>query len=340
GPRIINYLEQVLDKLDAVPGVRTAATTSSLPLEGWNEGMPFLVEGHPFVDMAGRPAANYKRVSPSYLAALQLHLLRGRWLAETDTAGNLPAIVINQPMADRYFKNEDPIGKRILIQQIIPGQPALGPEIPWQVVGIVADEKTNGQGEASPTVYVSYKQSPTTNTALVVRGAMNPSQLVKSVQSAIWELNKSQAIDGIKTLDELKSESLVENRLRTALLGAFAGLALLLAAIGVYGVISYSVTQRTHEMGVRAALGATRWDQLRLVFASGMLLTAGGLAIGVLGALGLTRLLSSFLYGVSPRDPSTLALVTVVLAAVSAAACLIPARRATRVDPMVALRHE
>lgn len=340
GPHIIRYLGQVLDKLDAVPGVRAAATTSELPLEGWNEGMPFLIQGHPFIDMAKRPAANYKRVSPSYLATLQLRLLKGRWLAETDTAGNLPAIVINQPMAERYFKNEDPIGKRILIQQIIPGQPALGPEIPWEVVGVVADEKTNGQGEANPTVYVSYKQSPTTNTALVIRGAMNPERLQKSIQSAIWELNKNQSVDGFKTLDQLKSEALGDNRLMAQLLGAFAGVALLLAAIGIYGVVSYSVEQRTHEMGVRAALGATRWDQLRLVFQSGMSLAAIGLGAGVLGALGLTRLLASFLYGVSPRDPSTLALVTVVLAAVSAAACFIPARRATRVDPIVALRHE
>jgi putative ABC transport system permease protein len=340
GPRIISYLGHLMDKLQALPGVAVAATTSTLPLEGWSEGMPFLIEGHPFVDMADRPAANYKRVSPSYLAALRLRLLKGCWLAETDNEGAPPAIVINQPMVERYFKNEDPMGKRILIQQIIPGQPALGPEIPWQVVGVVADEKAGGLDDSSPTVYVSYKQSPGTNTALVVRGAMDPAQLVKSIQAAIWQLNKNQALDGIKTLNEIKSESLGENRLRTALLGAFAGLALLLAAIGIYGVISYSVTQRTHEMGVRAALGATRSDQLRLVLKSGMSLAAIGLGAGVLGALGLTRLLSSFLFGGSPRDPWTLALVSVLLAAVAATACFIPARRATRVDPMVALRHE
>ena len=339
GPHIVRYLDQVREALDALPGVVASATTSELPLEGWSEGMPFLIEGHPFVDMADRPAVNYKRVSPSYLTALQLRLLKGRWLADTDIDGALPAIVINQVMSDRYFKNEDPIGKRILIQQIIPGKPALGPEIPWQVVGIVGNERTGLEDDRSPSVYVSYKQSPTTDTALVVRGAMDPAGLVKSIQTAIWRLNKNQALDSIKTVDEIKTDSLGANRFQTALLGAFAGLALLLAAIGIYGVISYSVAQRTHEMGVRAALGASRRDQLRLVLRSGMSLTAIGLGIGVLGALGLTRLLASLLFGVSPRDPWTLAVVSVVLAVVAATACYMPARRATRVDPMVALRY-
>ena len=340
GPRIISYVGQVIEKLQAVPGVREVATTSGLPLEGWSEGMPFLIEGQPFVDLANRPAANYKRVSPSYLSALQMRLLKGRWLAETDTEGSVPVIVVNETMMKRYFKGQDPIGKRILIQQIIPGQPALGPEISWQVVGVVADEKTDGLDESSPGDYVSYKQSPTPHDALVVRGAMDPALLVKSIQAAIWQLNKNQSLDDIKTLEQIKADSMDMHRLRAVLLGTFAGLALLLAAIGIYGVISYSVAQRTHEIGVRAALGASRWDQLGLVLKDGMVLTAAGLAIGVLGALGLTRWLASFLFGVSPRDPWTLAFVGVILASVAATACLIPAQRATRVNPMVALRFE
>lgn len=279
-------------------------------------------------------------VSPSYLSALGMRLVKGRWLAETDSGGAVPVTVINESMAKRYLKNQDPIGKRILIQQVIPGKHELGPEVPWQVVGVVADEKVDGLDDSSPGVYVSYKQSPVIGTALVVRGAMDPNHLVNAIQGSVWELNKNQALDDIKTLEQIKSESLGGNRLRTALLGAFAGLALLLAAVGIYGVVSYSVAQRTHELGVRAALGASRWDQLRVVLGSGMFLTFLGLGIGVLGALGLTRLLASLLFGVSPRDPWSMAVVVLILAAVALAACYIPARRATRVDPMVALRYE
>jgi putative ABC transport system permease protein len=340
GPRIINYQEQVMEKIRAVPGVRDAAIADDLPLEGWAIGMWFLVEGEPFVERPNRPDCGFKRVSPSYLSALGMRMLKGRWLAEADTPGAIPVAVINETMAQHTFKGQDPIGKRILIQQIIPGQPAVGPEIPWQVVGVVADEKIHSLDDLSSGLYVSYKQSPTPQTALVVRGAMDPTRLVKSIQTAVWQLNKNQSIDDIKTLDQIKSDSLGENRFRTLLLGAFAGLALLLAALGIYGVISYSVAQRTHEMGVRAALGASRGDQLRLVLMGGMTLTTIGIGIGIVGALGLTRLLASLLFGVSPHDPWTLVVVSVVLAIVAGAACFIPARRATKVDPMVALRYE
>jgi len=340
GPRIVSYQQQVIEKIQAVPGVRSAAVANSLPLEGWPIGMHFQIEGRPFVDPSNRPDCGFKTASPSYLSAVGLRLIRGRWLAEADTAATLPVAVINETMAKQNFQGQDPLGQRILIDQLIPGQPAVGPEIPWQVVGVVADEKIHRLDESSAGLYVSYQQSPSPGTALVVRGAMDPTRLVKSIQSAVWQINRNQAFDDIKTLERIKSESLGENRLRTVLLGAFAGLALLLAATGIYGVISYSVAQRTHEIGLRAALGASRWAQLGLIFRDGMTLTVIGMGIGVMGALGLTRLLASLLFGVSPHDPWTLALVGVILAAVAVAACLIPARRATKVDPMVALRYE
>ena len=340
GLRIVSYLQQVLDKIRAVPGVREAAVTSALPLRGWSDGMPFLIEGRPFVDVANRDACGFKSVSPGYAAAIGMRLLKGRWLSETDTSGSVPVTVINETMAKRYFKGEDPIGKRILIEQIIPGQPALGPEIPWQVVGVVADEKAFSLDGSSAGLYVPYKQSPNIHPALAVRGSLDPSYLVKGIEAAIWQVNKNQSVDDVRTLERIKSDSLGENRLRTVLLGIFAALALLLAAIGVYGVIAYSVAQRTHEIGVRAALGANRWDQLRLVLKDGMALTAAGLAIGLMGALALTRLLESLLFGVSVHDPATLVVVSVIMAVVAAAASLIPAHRAAAVDPMVALRHE
>jgi len=340
GPRINTYVGQVLEKIRAVPGVQEDAATSALPLNGWSDGMPFLIEGRPFVDVANRPACGVKSVTPGYIATLGMHMVKGRWLSETDSSGSVPVTVINRTMANRYFKNENPIGKRIRIEEIVPGKPALGPEIAWQVVGVVADEKAFSLDGSSAGLYLPYKQSASIYLALAVRGAIEPDRLTKAIEAAVWQVNKNQAIDNVKTLESIKSESLGQERLRTVLLGVFAALALLLAAIGVYGVISYSVAQRTHEIGVRAALGAGRWDQLGLVLKDGMILTAAGLAIGVVGALGLTRLLASLLFGVSPRDPSTLLLVGAVMVFVAAAACLIPAHRAASVDPLVALRHE
>ena len=341
GPRIVNYEREILAAVRSVPGVRDAANTTALPLQGWGYGMPFQIQGQPVLDPANRPGAFFKMVSPSYFQTLGIRLRRGRGLAETDSSGAPPVTVINETMVKKYFKNEDPIGKRILIEQIIPAKHALGPEIPWQVVGVVADEKVGDLDDTSPGVYVTTAQSPTTDTGgLVVRGALDPNTLIKSVQAAIWNVNKNQAISDVKTLEQTKSESLGGNRLRTYLLLSFAGLALLLAAVGLYGVISYTVTQRTHELGLRAALGATSLDLLRLVVQGGLALTFLGLAIGFIGTLAVTRLMQSLLFEIKPRDPLSLVIAGGVLASVAVAASLIPAARASRIDPMIALRYE
>jgi putative ABC transport system permease protein len=226
------------------------------------------------------------------------------------------------------------------VQQIVPAQHELGKDIPWEIVGVVADEKVGDLDDSSPGLYVPAPQSPTTDAGLVVRGAMDPDRIVKSVQRAIRDVNKNQAITDIKTLEEVKSESLGGNRLRTYLLVVFAGLALLLAAIGLFGVISYTVTQRIHELALRAALGASGFDLLQLVLQNGLALTVIGLVIGLAGSFGLTHLLASLLFQVSPRDPFSLMSAAMILAAVAIAASVLPALRATRVDPMVALRYE
>ncbi|HEX4227683.1 MAG TPA: ABC transporter permease [Bryobacteraceae bacterium] len=340
GDQIIEYKTQILDRVQSVPGVRNAAVTSALPMGGWGYGMPFQIVGKPIVDVSNRPGGFFKMVSASYFHTLGMRVFKGRGLSETDRQGTTPVTVINQTMADKFFKNEDPIGKRILVQQIVPAQHELGKDIPWEVVGVVADEKVGDLDDSSPGLYVPAPQSPTTGAGLVVRGVMDPDHIVKSVQRAIWHVNKNQAITDIKTLEEVKSESLGGNRLRTYLLVVFAGLALLLAAIGLFGVISYTVTQRIHELALRAALGASGFDLLQLVVQNGLALTAAGLAIGLAGSFGLTHLLASLLFQVSPRDPFSLISAALVLAAVAVAASLLPALRATRVDPMVALRYE
>jgi putative ABC transport system permease protein len=336
------YLRQVVSQVEALPGVRDVALTSALPMQGWGYGMPFQRADKPMVDRANRKACFFKMVSPSYFRALGMKLRRGRPLGDHDTKGGPSVTVINETMVRLYFKDEDPIGKRILVQEIVPGKTQLGPEIAWEVVGVVADEKVNNvdsRGD-NPGMYISNEQSPVYFQALVVRAAMDPSGLRQALSKAVHEINKDQTLTELKTLDQIKAETMATNRLRSLLLTVFASIAVLLAAIGIYGVISYSVEQRTREIGIRAALGASRGDLLRLILRGGMLMAGVGLVLGLGGAFGLTRLLANLLFGVGERDPMTIGAVACILTCVALLACYIPARRATRVDPMVALRYE
>jgi putative ABC transport system permease protein len=244
-------------------------------------------------------------------------------------------------LAKREFANQDPLGQRLLIQEIMPGKTELGPEIPWQIVGIVRDERVNGiADDQSAGVYVSNAQSPVYFQTLNVRTGGDPLALQKSIVAAIHGVNKDQALNDIRTIDQIRERSIANNWLQSVLLGVFATVALLLAGIGIYGVISYSVAQRTQEIGIRAALGATQRDLLQLVLSRGVILTVIGLLIGVAGSLALTRLMSALLYGVGARDPATMVVVASILALVALTACYVPARRATKIDPLVALRYD
>ncbi len=328
-------------RVESLPGVRNVAITSVLPLEGWSYGMPFQIVGQPLIDVSHRPACFFKIVSPSYFATLGIQLKRGRALSEQDRKGAPPVTMVNETFAKRFLKNQNPIGQRISIEEIVPGQTKLGPEIPWQVVGEIADEKIGGLNDNdSPGVYVSNEQSPLYGMTLVVRTALNPLALDHGLRAAIHEIDKDQPLTDVRTLVQVREESVASDKLQTRLLGIFAAAAMILAAIGIYGVIAYAVTQRMHEMGIRSALGASTGDLLRMVLTGGMTLAGAGLAIGLAGSLAVTHLMSTLLFGVSPRDPLTLGAAAVLLASVSLLACLIPARRAARVDPAVALRYE
>jgi putative ABC transport system permease protein len=337
------YAQQLSDAVAAVPGVRDVALTSALPLQGWGYGMPFQVVGAKALDAANRPACFFKMVGPNYFRTLGIRLTRGRFLDEHDVKGSPPTAVINETMAKKYFADENPVGKRILVEEIAFAQTKLGPEIPWEVVGVVADEKVGDLGsdnKYSPGMYVTIDQSPQTYQAIVVRGQTNSTLLQRSIRDAILRVNKDQVVDGMKTLDQIKYESVADQRFRSILMGIFAAVALLLAAIGLYGVISYSVVQRTREIGIRTALGANPGNIRALVLRSAMTLTVLGLLVGVAGALVLAQFLSSMLFNVGQYDPATLAAVAAVLTLVAALACLVPARRAMRVNPIVALRYE
>ena len=334
------YVRSLVDRVRAVPGVRGASATDALPLEGYSNGMPFLIAGREVVDRAHRLACGFKIVESSYFNVLGIQIVKGRPLTDRDTKGATPVTVINQSMASRFFAGQDPIGQRILVQQIVPGKPALGPEIPWEIVGVIADERTAPlEFTTRGGMYVPMDQSPSTFVSLVVRAAIAPDALSRAITDAVHAVDRNQSVTDVRTLEQIKTESSSSSRLRTMLLAVFASLALLLSAVGIYGVISYTVAQRAHEIGVRAALGASSGALVRMVLAGGMTLAGVGLVVGAAGALALTRLLGTLLVGVSARDPITLVATAVVLSAVAFLACYVPARRAAKRDPLVALRE-
>jgi len=283
----------------------------------------------------------YKRVSPSYFHVLGIQVRQGRALNEQDVKDSPLVVVINERMARRLFPNKNPIGQRILIPQLIPGKPATGPDLTCEIVGVVANEKVSALNDTTTAgVYAALEQSPAYNPSLAVRANLDPRTLARAIRQAVDRVNHNQAFSDVKTMDEIKAESIVSTRLQTVLLAFFSATALLLASLGIYGVISYSVAQRTHELGIRAALGADAKNLVSLVLGGGLTLTVMGLIIGVAGSLAMTRLLASLLFGVEARDPLTMVAAAITLILVSLMACYIPARRATRVDPTVSLRHE
>lgn len=336
------YLNQIADTINALPGVRSVAFSSALPLSGWGFGMPYHRADKPVTDRASRRACFFKMVSPTYFRTLGIVVVKGRALSATDTKGGPPVAVINQAMADRDFPGEDPIGKRVMIEEILYGKTGLGPDIGWEVVGVIANERVDrlDAREASSGLYVSLAQSPQISQALVVRGELPPEQLQPSIRKAVLAVNRDQTLPDMKSLETIKVESLGDNRLRSLLLAVFATVALLLATIGIYGVVSYGVEQRTREIGIRAALGADRPAILKLILRAGMSQVVLGLVIGIAGVFILAGLLEALLYGVGERDPFTIATVAAILGSVAFVACYLPARRATKVDPLIALKSE
>jgi putative ABC transport system permease protein len=335
------YLASISAAVESVPGVRETAITSALPLQGWGYGVRYSIAGRESITRASSRPVFFKIVSPSYFDALGIKLVAGRVLSGNDIAGAPPVALINEALARREFPNEDPLGRRILVQEIVPGKTELGKEIAWEIVGVIAGEKITGLAdEISAGMYVSNQQSPTYGISLVVRAAVPPESLQKAVRSAVDRVNKEQALSDIRTLEQVVDQSMLGNRVVSTLLTAFAATALLLAAVGIYGVIAYTAAQRTREMGIRAALGASAGNLRKLIIQGGMWLTSIGLVIGLAGTFAVTDVLSSMLYGVGTHDPLTIAVVVAVLAGVAGLACFLPARRIAKADPMDALRYQ
>jgi len=332
-----DFYARLAERVGNIPGVEAVGVTSVLPVSGGFDGRTIEVEGRAY-GAGERPEVENYYVSPGYLRAMSIRLMRGRAFTDADTKDAPPVVLVSETMARRQWGDEDPLGKRLRYYD-----PYANREVPWRtVVGVVADVKlTRLDREGAQGLYAPEAQTPSPAMTLVVRTAAGePAGVVPAVRREIGALDRDLAVFNVKTMDELVADSLLLRRFSMLLLGAFAALALILASVGIYGVIAYTVSQRTHEIGVRMALGARRSDIFRLVVGRGMLLTLAGVAAGLIAALSLTRLMESLLFGVSASDPPTFVAIALLLTAVSLAACYVPARRATRVDPLIALRHE
>lgn len=331
------FYDQLLERLGAIPGVEAAASIYPLPLSGSNMVLAFVVEGRPVPPPAETPSTNVRMVSPDYFRVMGIPLVQGRAFTDRDRLGAEQVAVINQTMASKIWPGENPLGKRFTF-----GDPS-DPEDPgWRtVVGVVADVRhdTLDQEKVSEA-YWPQAQGPSSDTVLVLRTAGDPVQLAGPLREAVRGIDRDLPLERIQPMEQVVSEALAQSRFKTLLLGLFAALALGLAAVGVYGVVSYSVAQRTHEMGIRLALGA-RPDQVRrMVLLQGMRVVLISSAVGIAAALFATRFLREQVYGVSATDPVTFAVVPLVLLAVALVANWVPALRATRVDPLEALRYE
>lgn len=329
GERRAVFLTQIIQHLESLPGVEAAGTTTTLPMSGWTDSS-VRAESRPEQDEF-YINTDYDFVSGDYYRAMHIRLLKGRVFNDRDNSTSAPrATIINEALASKVFPNKDPLGQRVRFLRES-----------WEVVGVVGDVRHRGldRKDATERIYVpqAFSSLPC---SLVVRTKVPPLTLGETIRNEILKLDPDQPISNVRTLEQVVANSVSQRRLMFVLLGLFAGAAMLLAAIGLYGVLAYSVSQRTREIGIRMALGAQRGDALLQVMKQGLKLTILGVSVGLVGAFALTRVLAHLLFGVTPRDPITFAAVALLLVAVALLACYIPARRATKVDPMVALRYE
>jgi putative ABC transport system permease protein len=347
-PRVAAFYSDLMNRIEHLPGVKAAGAISSLPLQGENWGKFFVPLDRALpTSIESVPNVQYRSVAGHYFTSIGIRLLKGRLLDERDQANSAYSVVVNETLVRHYWPNQDAIGKTILLsppESLIPtglAPPGFHPQ-QFTIVGVVADVRYGSLNKSpEPVVYGSVLQHDySMNPSITVQTDGDPTALVPSIRAEMAHLDKNLPMANIASMEEIVSTSVAQPRLETLLLGIFGGLAMALAAIGIYGVISYAVSQRTSEIGIRMALGADRSSVLQMVLGYGLRMAAIGLAIGLVLALALTRLMSKVLFAVSPTDPFTFAAVVALLTAVSLLACYIPARRATKVDPMVALRYE
>jgi len=333
------HYHQMLERIESVPGVEKAAVTTGMPTQGTGFGMAFSIAGAPPVDRGARPGAGFEMVTPGYFETFGIRVVKGRSFNDQDTAQNTRVAIVNETFANRYFSGMDPLKQRILIDELLPGRLQVGPPVEWQIVGVVNNVRS-GQGLRSDLrqIYVPFWQSPWPQASVAVRTAGDPTRLTKSIAAAVNSIDPDLPLAGVKTMDEQIGEVLAFDRFGMVLYGSFAALALLLATVGIYGVMNFAAAQRTHEFGVRMALGARGSNILSMVLREGGTLAFIGLVFGLGGAYLVGRAMHTNLYGVSAMDIGSFGAAALTLLAAALAACYLPARRASKVDPMVALR--
>jgi putative ABC transport system permease protein len=330
------FSNELLARLHAQPGLRDSALAAPLPMDRQGQAsLAFSIVGNPPLAPAESDSADYTTASPDYFRVMRIPLLRGRFFSEHDTASNPNVAIISETLARRYFPNQDPIGRQMRF--------GFSPNsnVPREIIGVVGDLRDAALSrKPGPMMYVPFAQAPLYGGEVVVRSSSSASSIAAGIRQTVHSIDKDLPVTDVESFPDAVGASIAQERFRTVMMSSFSGIALILAAVGIFGVISYSASQRTHEIGIRIALGAQQRNVLRLILGQGARLALLGLGIGAAAALPLTHLMAGLLYGVSGTDPLTFGTVGIVLFGVAVTACYIPARRAMRVDPMVALRHE
>ncbi len=328
------FFQQAMERIKALPGVQSVGAVSDLPLSGEGGVYTFTIEGRPSTSTQDDPVAVWRAVNPDYFRTMGMQLRRGREFTERDQPGAPEPVIINETLARRFWPGEDPIGKRVQIYDLEPR--------PWrEIVGVITDIKSvDLSADPAAEIYAPFSQRPRTQMTLIARTTVKPEELAAAMRAAIQSADKEQPVYRVRTMEQFFSDAVAAPRATMFLLGMLAVAALILAAVGIYGVMAYAVTRRTREIGVRMALGARGDDVLRMVVKQGMRFALAGVAIGLAAAFALTRLMKDLLFGVRPTDPATFAALALLLTGVALLACYLPARRATKVDPLIALRQD